>query len=250
MSCLDPNIIALQAVPPPGSIVTSLHMNDVLCGRGSGPNDHIGNINFRDIIALRRETYLTTSSRVVKAHTATEILNYVRGKNPSGRFLERVAGKGKNNPMWVVVEEDKAMEKIKQALRQIRNRTTTTTIQPKDTENTENTEKNNVLVDVDVPTQIFSKKPTGNEMSPPLRCISLNEPASPVSIPFLPGDVPSSTHVPVPIYSKSHLSSQHNQHINMESSWSAHNVNVSNSNDLFFVTPSAITKAISKHTRS
>ena len=122
MSTNDPTITPIPASPPPGSYVTDLRTNDILCGRGSGPNDHIGNINFRELIALERDNYLGTSSRVGKNRIAIAILNHVRSKVPPGRFLERVSGKGKSNAMWIVVTEDKAMEKIKQALRQIRNR--------------------------------------------------------------------------------------------------------------------------------
>jgi hypothetical protein len=37
--------------------------NDVLCGRGKGANDFIGNRRFRDIVMKFRETYSASSRR-------------------------------------------------------------------------------------------------------------------------------------------------------------------------------------------
>lgn len=34
--------------------ITVLNKNDVLCGRGSGPNERAGNINFRDLVVTRK----------------------------------------------------------------------------------------------------------------------------------------------------------------------------------------------------
>ena len=117
--------IPIPPSPSPGTIIVDLEDNDVLLGRGSGVNDHIGNIKFRNLISLYRERYLATSNRAKKRHIAVEILDDVRRKEPPGRFLERVvAGKitERNKQLWIVVTEDKTLEKIKQALRQLSNR--------------------------------------------------------------------------------------------------------------------------------
>jgi len=62
--------------------------HDVLLGRGSGPNDHVGNINFRDLVQDRKSEYLSTNHRQTKALIAKEIVDrvYERG----GRFLKKL----------------------------------------------------------------------------------------------------------------------------------------------------------------
>merc|ERR1712151_683204 len=97
-------------------IVKQLNPNDVLCGRGSGPNDYSGNIKFRALVMDRRDEYLSTSNRASKAKVAREIVEYVKRMNPPGRFLEQVEGSGvnnngKNSPLWRIVSEEKALEK-------------------------------------------------------------------------------------------------------------------------------------------
>lgn len=103
-------------------IVQHLNPNDVLCGRGSGPNDYSGNINFRALVLERRDEYLSTSNRASKAKIAREIVGYVHNLSPPGRFLEQVEGNNSKVTMWRVVSEEKALEKAKQALRQNRHR--------------------------------------------------------------------------------------------------------------------------------
>lgn len=97
--------------------ITFLNSNDVLCGRGSGPNDHVGNVAFRKLVSTRRREYLGTSTRMQKARIAREIADAVWNANPPGRFLEKAT-----ETSWNVVPEVKALEKVKQALRQMRHR--------------------------------------------------------------------------------------------------------------------------------
>lgn len=94
-----------------------LNDNDVLCGRGSGPNDHVGNIAFRSLVSTRRKEYLETTTRSQKARIAKEIVAVVKSLSPPGRFLEKAT-----DTSWDIVPEAKALEKVKQALRQMRHR--------------------------------------------------------------------------------------------------------------------------------
>ena len=64
--------------------------DDVLLGRGSGPNDHVGNIKFRDLVAERKSEYLSTNHRQTKALIAKEIVDQVYGRG--GRFLKKLSG--------------------------------------------------------------------------------------------------------------------------------------------------------------
>ncbi|KAL7559101.1 hypothetical protein ACA910_017513 [Epithemia clementina (nom. ined.)] len=108
-------------------IVTKLGPFDVLFGRGSGPNDHEGNIRFRKLVAERKEEYMATNHRMTKAKIAREIVDAVLREN--GRFLKKiepeeakVVGLPEGLDAWTSVDDDTIMEKAKQALRQNTNK--------------------------------------------------------------------------------------------------------------------------------
>ena len=103
--------------------VTELRVSDVLFGRGSGPNDHEGNIQFRSYVAERKDEYMATNHRMTKAKIAKEIVDKVFTAN--GRFLKKVEptelkslGMPEGSDVWEVVGDETIMEKAKQALRQ------------------------------------------------------------------------------------------------------------------------------------
>jgi hypothetical protein len=103
--------------------VTELSPHDVLFGRGSGPNDHEGNVRFRQLVASRKDEYMATNHRITKANIAREIVDQVL--RHKGRFLKKIEA---TDPVslhipngidaWIEVDEDTVMEKAKQALRQ------------------------------------------------------------------------------------------------------------------------------------
>lgn len=105
------------------SYITELRPCDVLLGRGSGSNDHEGNIRFRQIVSKRKDEYMATNHRMTKVRIAQEIVDQVLANN--GRFLRRLEGQDakdhgvpEGTEAWVLVDEDTIMEKAKQALRQ------------------------------------------------------------------------------------------------------------------------------------
>ena len=107
--------------------VSRVNPKDVLFGRGSGPNDHEGNIEFRNTVALRKEEYMSTNNRQAKAKIALEIVQTVYAAN--GRFLKKVElkeleelGLSNTDEVYRVLVGDPVMEKAKQALRQNRER--------------------------------------------------------------------------------------------------------------------------------
>ena len=107
--------------------MTVLNPNDVLFGRGSGPNDHEGNIKFRELVSQRKTEYMATNHRQTKAKIARAIVDTVLNNN--GRFLKKVEGEelkelGLPNGVdaYVLADEDTIMEKAKQALRQNRDK--------------------------------------------------------------------------------------------------------------------------------
>jgi len=90
----------------------SVNQNDVLCGRGGATNNHIGNRNFRKLVAQHQQAYLMARKRD-KRDIAQRIVSIVR--NNGGRFLKR----NDNSPeMWVDVGDKRACEKTSQALRE------------------------------------------------------------------------------------------------------------------------------------
>lgn len=107
----------------PSNFVTELQTADVLFGRGSGPNDHEGNIRFRQYVAERKVAYLATNHRLTKTKIAQEIVTLVRAEN--GRFLKKVEpqeiqelGLPEGTNLFEIVDDATIMEKAKQALRQ------------------------------------------------------------------------------------------------------------------------------------
>mmetsp|Transcript_11122 Transcript_11122/g.26805 ORF Transcript_11122/g.26805 Transcript_11122/m.26805 type:complete len:406 (+) Transcript_11122:264-1481(+) len=105
--------------------VTQVNPTDVLFGRGSGPNDHEGNIRFRDVVSKRKAEYMSTNHRQTKATIAKDVVNTVYQTN--GRFLKKLEasdlqklGFPPSTEVYQIVDDDTVMEKAKQALRQNR----------------------------------------------------------------------------------------------------------------------------------
>jgi hypothetical protein len=98
--------------PVAGNNEIQVSQQDVLFGRGGQTNRHIGNLRYRDIIALHRADYVR-ASKIEKPNVARRIVKAIRtGKNP-GRFL-RKGDDGK----WQEVSDKEAAWKASQALRE------------------------------------------------------------------------------------------------------------------------------------
>jgi len=93
------------------------HAHDVLCGRGGGINGHVGNRVFRDLVAERRLDYNLAATKCEKARVAKEVMKLVTGLSPPGRFLMRDPTGGIGS-WWIEIDENKAMAKTSQALRE------------------------------------------------------------------------------------------------------------------------------------
>jgi len=89
------------------------HAHDVLCGRGGGTNNHIGNSHWRLLVAANKQLYVTLPKRQ-KMLLSRSIVNAVRSQNPPGRFLE----KNSKTNHWYDVGDHRAQEKTSQALRE------------------------------------------------------------------------------------------------------------------------------------
>jgi len=102
-------------------MITALKINDVLLGRGTGPNTFVGNKRFRQHVNTRQVDYKSCDGIAAKARIAQEVVDHVHGVG--GRFVRQVKRGRKVNGLlvdgeWVEETEDVALEKAKQALRE------------------------------------------------------------------------------------------------------------------------------------
>lgn len=110
-----------QGPPPHANAVASTMLCDsynefdVLCGRGGATNSHPGNRKFRSIVAAHRESYLAAKKKD-KPSYAQYVVGLVRNQSPSAkcRFLKKDA----NSDKWYDIGDEKAREKVAQALRE------------------------------------------------------------------------------------------------------------------------------------
>jgi len=107
------------------SYITALTDADVLLGRGAPVQKRKGNKRFREIVMEEKEAYSATGKHAVKDQIAHRILNSVSAKG--GRFVRRIESEQERGALgvphnvseaWVVVSENVAKEKVKQALRE------------------------------------------------------------------------------------------------------------------------------------
>jgi hypothetical protein len=88
--------------------VRDFNENDVLAGRGGRINAHKGNVQYREIVATRKQEYLAkTTKKLEKAHIAASIVRQIRNMTPPGRFL-----KEQNDGSWWDVSDAKAIKKV------------------------------------------------------------------------------------------------------------------------------------------
>jgi hypothetical protein len=97
--------------------IRSPHAHDVLSGRGGGINGHVGNLQFREWVAVRKNDYNLAPSKVDKARVTQEVIAMVRSQDPPGRFLQKDPSAGVGN-WWVEVDADRVIAKTSQALRE------------------------------------------------------------------------------------------------------------------------------------
>lgn len=105
--------------------ITELNDNDVQLGRGAVILKTPGHVRFRRLVQESRPEYTASSKHIVKQEIAERIMNTIGGRG--GRFVrkvETVAEKEKLGAplelqdVYVVVDEDAVIQKIKQALRE------------------------------------------------------------------------------------------------------------------------------------
>jgi hypothetical protein len=116
--------------------IKELGKNDILLGRGTGPNEHEGNVRFRSLAAeiLRScaESSVSLGTQMNKTKIAKKVLATIEERN--GRFVRRLArdeitsmgGKSSskkkgqeaiNRELYLVVPYEVALDKVKQSFR-------------------------------------------------------------------------------------------------------------------------------------
>jgi hypothetical protein len=112
-----------QEVP---CLVSDLSPNDVLLGRGTGPNEHEGNIRFREQVHALRQEYQIAKGRGAKTEIARSTVKMIKKKK--GRFLRKLNkselrnirgawGKGIEDVYLVVTDDETLVLKTKQTFR-------------------------------------------------------------------------------------------------------------------------------------
>ena len=97
----------------PTAVILELNSNDVIQGRGTGTAVNEGNIRFRKLVNQYKKEYMSADTkRHMKKVIANKVFNEIRSRG--GRFLRKV-----NKGVYCEVEEEVALEKCKQALRQL-----------------------------------------------------------------------------------------------------------------------------------
>jgi hypothetical protein len=96
--------------------VKDLGQNDVLLGRGTGPNGYIGNMRFRALVReIVQTSHLPPYDGKAKTRVALKILNAVKAIN--GRFLKKIDNNNSGETMFVEVPFKLAFDKTKQSFR-------------------------------------------------------------------------------------------------------------------------------------
>ncbi|KAL7538992.1 hypothetical protein ACHAXR_008966 [Thalassiosira sp. AJA248-18] len=114
--------------PPGGNSVQQycfdVNEHDVLCGRGAGPNENEGNIEFRNLVLSRKAEYLA-APKLDKVRIASNIVDTIRSRG--GRFLKKLsaaalneAGFKRGMTVYELADEPTVLEKAKHTLRQNR----------------------------------------------------------------------------------------------------------------------------------
>jgi hypothetical protein len=94
-------------------LTSELRDNDILLGRGTGPNEH--NKFFRSLVAMNRGKYRAAKTRKERAAVIMETALLVKTSN--GRFLKKIKMKGGKHRFVVVNDMAIIRDKTKQAFR-------------------------------------------------------------------------------------------------------------------------------------
>jgi hypothetical protein len=93
---------------------SELSSYDVICGRGKGCSNWVGNRRFRVMIAMYKERYLQAPTRIAKSAVLENIFQTVQASSPPTRFVRKdQASTGR----WYEIRDDEARNKVGHAMR-------------------------------------------------------------------------------------------------------------------------------------
>lgn len=87
---------------------------DVVYGKGKAIQDHVGNIRFRKIVDMHRQSYHAAFRRADKTHISKEIVQWIRSMG--GRFLQLDFATGKYHDVGDEAARDKVRAKYPQII--------------------------------------------------------------------------------------------------------------------------------------
>jgi hypothetical protein len=102
----------------PFQIPDGVSSKDVLCGRGKGANNFIGNRRFRNIVMGYRKAYAASTRRIDKKSICFKIIQKIQSRG--GRFLVKQQSSidSSSQGSWVILPNEKVLIKVSQALRE------------------------------------------------------------------------------------------------------------------------------------
>jgi len=86
---------------------------DILIGRGKKCYNHIGNINFRNLVSNNLDEYSSAKTKQEKSNILADLVKLIRKISPNGGFLKQDSATG----LWYEVGDFLAREKTSQAFR-------------------------------------------------------------------------------------------------------------------------------------
>ena len=110
-------------------LLLGCYFTDVLCGRGSAANNHIGNIRFREFVNEYQTVY-RSACKADKPIIALQIVLKLKSLSPPGRFLMKPSTSSSSNTFgsnhhqetgtdfWIEISEEQATRKVAQRLRE------------------------------------------------------------------------------------------------------------------------------------
>lgn len=102
------------------SVPPGITQDDVLCGRGKGANNFIGNRRFRDVVVTYRDVYSKCTRRSEKREICHKIVEVIRLRG--GKFLTKDSKQGSEMDTsmggWIALDDEKIIVKVSQALRE------------------------------------------------------------------------------------------------------------------------------------
>jgi len=107
--------VADSTMPWPLQGIEEPHENDVLCGRGGGTNNHLGNKRYRDLVKENYPSYAMAARTDKGPIVAAMVHSWRTTQDPPGRFLKKIV-----DNQWEDIGDKIAKEKTSQLFREIK----------------------------------------------------------------------------------------------------------------------------------